>query len=107
MDDTFVGHTKKCSAVTQLVKTCIVAFPFFVVNLVLGLTKVKWTKIAWTTSIGTLPGSAVYVFLGTGLGEINSLEEIANPTIILALLALSLFSLTPRLIKAFKNRKLA
>ena len=70
-------------------------FPFFVVNLVSGLTRVNvWTYVA-ATSIGIIPGSFVYAYAGRQLGTINSLKEIASPNIIGAFVLLGLLALVP------------
>ncbi len=70
-------------------------FPFFVVNLVSGLTRVNiWTYVA-ATAIGIIPGSFVYAYAGRQLGTINSLKEIASPNIIGAFVLLGLLALVP------------
>jgi len=46
-------------------------FPFFVVNVVLGLTKLKTWTFYWASQIGMIAGTAVYVNAGTQLAERN------------------------------------
>ena len=46
----------------------IPAFPFFVINILSGLTNVPLWTYVWTTCIGIMPGSLVYTFAGSQLG---------------------------------------
>lgn len=70
-------------------------FPFFVVNLVSGLTRVSLGTYIAATAIGIIPGSFVYAYAGRQLGTINSLKEIASPNVIGAFLLLGLLALVP------------
>ena len=74
-------------------------FPFFVVNLVSGLTRVKVGTYVAATALGIIPGSFVYAYAGQQLGTINSLKEIASPNVIGALVLLGLLALAPVLYK--------
>jgi len=73
----------------------IPAFPFFLVNLVSGLTRVKLGTYVLATSLGIIPGSFVFAFSGRQLGSINSLSEIASPPVLLAFTLLGLLALMP------------
>jgi uncharacterized membrane protein YdjX (TVP38/TMEM64 family) len=73
----------------------IPAFPFFLVNLVSGLTRVSLGTYVLATSIGIIPGSFVFAFAGRQLGSINSLSEIASPPVLLAFTLLGLLALMP------------
>ena len=79
----------------------IPAFPFFLVNLVSGLTRVNLGTYIFATSIGIIPGSFVYAYAGRQLGTINSLKEIASPQVLLAFTLLGLLALLPTLYKKF------
>ncbi len=57
-------------------------FPFFVVNLVMGLTRIKTLTYIWVSQIGMLLGTIVYVNAGTQLAQIDSLSGIASPAVI-------------------------
>lgn len=70
-------------------------FPFFVVNLVSGLTRVSVGTYVVATAIGIIPGSFVYAYAGRQLGTINSLKEIASPSVIGAFALLGLLALVP------------
>jgi uncharacterized membrane protein YdjX (TVP38/TMEM64 family) len=74
-------------------------FPFFVVNLVSGLTRVTLPTYVVATALGIIPGSFVYAFAGEQLGTIHSLQEIATPNVIGALVLLGLLALVPVLYK--------
>lgn len=76
-------------------------FPFFVVNLVSGLTRVSVGTYVAATAIGIIPGSFVYAYAGRQLGTINSLKEIASPNVIGALILLGLLALIPIVYKKF------
>jgi len=76
-------------------------FPFFVVNLVSGLTRVNaWTYLT-ATAVGIIPGSFVYAYAGRQLGSINSLKEIASPNVVGAFVLLGLLALVPVAYKRF------
>lgn len=77
-------------------------FPFFVVNLVSGLTRVNVGTYVAATAIGIIPGSFVYAYAGRQLGTINSLKEIASPNVITAFGLLGLLALVPVLYKKYK-----
>ena len=83
----------------------IPAFPFFLVNLVSGLTRIPLGTYVIGTSIGIIPGSFVYAFAGRQLGSINSLAEIASPPVLLAFTFLGLLALVPILHRKFVGRK--
>lgn len=79
-------------------------FPFFVVNLVSGLTRVSVGTYAAATAIGIIPGSFVYAYAGRQLGSINSLKEIASPNVIGAFALLGLLALLPMAYKRFSAK---
>ncbi len=78
-------------------------FPFFLVNLVSGLTRMKTLSYMAATSLGIIPGSFVYAYAGRQLGTINSLKEIASPNVLLAFTLLGLLALVPVLYRKFSN----
>ena len=83
----------------------IPAFPFFLVNLVSGLTRVNLGTYVTATALGIIPGSFVFAYAGRQLGTINSLGEIASPPVLLAFTLLGLLALLPNLYRKFKARK--
>ena len=80
-------------------------FPFFVVNLVSGLTRMNLGSYIAATAIGIIPGSFVYAYAGRQLGTINSLKEIASPNVIGAFVLLGLLALVPTVYNKFKARQ--
>ena len=79
----------------------IPAFPFFLVNLVSGLTRVNLGTYVMATAVGIIPGSFVFAYAGRQLGTINSLGEIASPPVLLAFTLLGLLALLPTIYKKF------
>ncbi len=81
------------------------AFPFFIVNLVMGLLPIRTLTFYWVSQIGMLPGTAVYVFAGTKLADINSLADIASPSILLSFALLGLFPIiAKKILTALRTR---
>lgn len=78
-------------------------FPFFLINILSGLTTISWKKFAWTTSVGIIPGSFIYSYLGYAGTTIDSSDGFLTKEIIIALVLLGLLSLVPVLIKKFKK----
>lgn len=80
-------------------------FPFFVVNLVSGLTRMSVGSYVAATSLGIIPGSFVYAYAGRQLGTINSLKEVASPNVIAAFVFLGVLALAPVLYKKFSAKQ--
>ncbi len=57
-------------------------FPFFMVNLLMGLTNIKTTTYMWVSALGMLPGTIAYVNAGTQLSQIDSLKGLLSPGLI-------------------------
>jgi uncharacterized membrane protein YdjX (TVP38/TMEM64 family) len=64
--------------------------PFFVLNLVMGLTQMPLWSFVWVSQLGMLPGTALYVYAGTTLSKITSLQDIFSAPIAASFLALAL-----------------
>jgi uncharacterized membrane protein YdjX (TVP38/TMEM64 family) len=79
-------------------------FPFFVVNLVSGLTRMNVGTYVVATALGIIPGSFVYAYAGRQLGTINSLKDIASPGVIGAFVLLGLLALVPNLYKRWSGK---
>lgn len=82
-------------------------FPFFLINLGAGLTKVPLRTYVLATLVGILPGSFVYCYAGANLARINSVSEIASPGVLSALALLGAFALIPTLYQRIKGRRAA
>lgn len=83
----------------------IPVFPFFVVNLVSGLTRMNVGTYVAATALGIIPGSFVYAYAGRQLGTINSLKEIASPNVIMAFVLLGLLALVPSFYKKLRGNQ--
>jgi len=66
-------------------------FPFFLVNILMGFTKLKTITFAWVSQIGMLAGTAVFVYAGTQLAQIDSLSSILSPGLLIAFALLGIF----------------
>ena len=86
-------------------------FPFFIINIACGMLGVKFRDFFWATLIGIIPGSVIYVWVGTGLGfalkqgEDLNLGIIFQPQFIVPIIALALLSLVPIIYKKYKGAK--
>lgn len=73
-------------------------FPFFVINLVMGLTKIKTWTYYWVSQLGMLLATAVYVNAGTQLAEVESLGDVLSADLLGALVLLGLVPLIAKLV---------
>jgi uncharacterized membrane protein YdjX (TVP38/TMEM64 family) len=81
-------------------------FPFFVINLAMGLTPIKTLAFYLVSQVGMLPGTFVYVNAGTQIGKLESLKGILSPELILSFALLGVFPLVAKkLISVIKARK--
>jgi pyruvate/2-oxoglutarate dehydrogenase complex dihydrolipoamide dehydrogenase (E3) component/uncharacterized membrane protein YdjX (TVP38/TMEM64 family) len=71
----------------------IPAVPFFVINLLMGLTAMKTTTFYWVSQVGMVLGTAVFVNAGTQLAEVTSLKGILSPAILGSFVLLGIFPL--------------
>lgn len=81
-------------------------FPFFVINLVMGLTPMRTSTFYWVSQVGMLAGTVVYVNAGTQIAQIESIDGILSPGLILSFVLLGIFPwLTRQLIRVIKTRR--
>ncbi|TMP76062.1 bifunctional TVP38/TMEM64 family protein/FAD-dependent oxidoreductase [Pseudoalteromonas sp. S1608] len=81
-------------------------FPFFLINLLMGLTAIKSWTFYWVSQIGMLAGTFVFVNAGTQLAQIESLSGILSLDLILSFALLGVFPLIAKsLINAIKKRR--
>lgn len=84
----------------------IPVFPFFLVNLVMGLTNFSVVKFFFVSQIGMLAGTMVYVNAGTEISKIDSLNGILSPGLLLSFSLLGLMPLLSKwVINHFRSRK--
>ncbi len=74
----------------------IPVFPFFLINLLMGLTPMSVSRFYLTSQIGMLPGTAVYLNAGTQLATIDSLSGIVSPGVLASFALLGLFPIIAR-----------
>jgi uncharacterized membrane protein YdjX (TVP38/TMEM64 family) len=81
-------------------------FPFFVINLAMGLTPIKTLAFYLVSQVGMLPGTFVYVNAGTQIGKLESLKGILSPELIFSFALLGIFPLVAKkIISMIKARK--
>ena len=80
-------------------------FPFFLINLGAGLTKLPLRTYVLGTMIGILPGGFVFCYAGANLARINTLSDVASPQVLGAFALLGLFALIPTGYQKYKTRK--
>ena len=83
----------------------IPVFPFFVINLVMGLTTMPLRTFFWVSQLGMLPGTLVFVNAGKELGQIESAAGILSPSLILSFVILGLFPITVKKIMEMVRKK--
>jgi len=82
-------------------------FPFFLVNLLLGLTAMRARTFYWVSQIGMLAGTVVYVNAGTQLARIESLGGIVSPGLLVSLALLGTFPLLAnRIVEGVRENKI-
>ena len=89
---------EKDGAVYLFTLRLVPAFPFFAINMVMGLTRIKTSTYYLISQLGMLPATVVYVNAGTQLGELESLRGILSPTLLGSFILLGVFPLLMRLI---------
>lgn len=84
----------------------IPAFPFFLINIAMALTPIKAWPFYWISQLGMLPGTLVYVNAGTQLSQLESMQGILSPDLILSFVALGLLPLVAKkVISAIRARR--
>ena len=82
------------------------AFPFFMINLAMGLTPIPVRTFYWVSQVGMLLGTIVYVNAGTQIGRIESLRGILSPSLLISFALLGVFPLVAKkIVDAVKARK--
>jgi pyruvate/2-oxoglutarate dehydrogenase complex dihydrolipoamide dehydrogenase (E3) component/uncharacterized membrane protein YdjX (TVP38/TMEM64 family) len=80
--------------------------PFFLINLLMGLTRMKVRTYYWVSQIGMLAGTAVYVNAGTQLAQLDSVKGILSPELLGSFVLLGIFPLIARrIVAAVQKRK--
>ena len=80
-------------------------FPFWLINLLMGLTKMPLRRFYWVSQVGMLPATIVYVNAGKELAKIESLSGILSPGLIISFAALGIFPLAAKKILSLYRKK--
>lgn len=81
-------------------------FPFFLVNLAMGLLPIRAWTFYWVSQLGMLAGTAVYVNAGTQLAQIDSLSGIVSPAVLMSFVLLGVFPIIAKgALSAIQARK--
>tara|TARA_Y100001956_G_scaffold82937_1_gene107029 strand:+ start:4952 stop:5647 length:696 start_codon:yes stop_codon:yes gene_type:complete len=78
----------------------IPVFPFFLINLLMGLTPISVARFYVVSQLGMLPGTAVYLNAGTQLAQIESLSGIVSPSVLASFALLGLFPVIAKWVMA-------
>jgi pyruvate/2-oxoglutarate dehydrogenase complex dihydrolipoamide dehydrogenase (E3) component/uncharacterized membrane protein YdjX (TVP38/TMEM64 family) len=81
------------------------AFPFFAINMIMGLTRLNVRSFFWVSQLGMLPATILYVNAGTQIGQLESLKGILSPQIIGSFVLLGIFPLLARKLLTSYNAK--
>jgi len=79
--------------------------PFFLINLLMGLTRMKTGTFYVVSQIGMLAGTAVYVNAGTQLAQLDSVQGILSPALLGSFVLLGIFPLLARRVVAFIQKR--
>lgn len=80
-------------------------FPFFVINLVMGLSKLPLWTFYWVSQLGMLAGTAVYVNAGTQIAKLEKASGILSPGLILSFVLLGSFPLAAKKLLQLRKKK--
>ncbi len=80
-------------------------FPFFIVNLLMGLTPIRTSSYYWVSQVGMLAGTLVYVNAGTQLAKISGLSSIVSPGLLISFTLLGVFPLLAKWFLHFLQRR--
>jgi uncharacterized membrane protein YdjX (TVP38/TMEM64 family) len=84
----------------------IPVFPFWIINLVMGLTKMPLRRFYWVSQLGMLAGTMVYINAGKELARIDSLKGIISPGLLVSFVLLGIFPIVvKRMLAFYRNRK--
>jgi uncharacterized membrane protein YdjX (TVP38/TMEM64 family) len=84
----------------------IPVFPFWMINLVMGLTKMPLRRFYWVSQLGMLAGTIVYVNAGKELAEIDSLKGILSPSLLISFALIGVFPIAvKKLVALYRTRR--
>ncbi len=80
-------------------------FPFFLINILMGLTPIRTLTYCWVSQVGMLAGTLVYINAGTQLAGIDGLQGILSPGLLLSFALLGIFPLIASKINLWLKRR--
>ncbi|MDO9596290.1 MAG: FAD-dependent oxidoreductase [Azoarcus sp.] len=80
-------------------------FPFFLINLLMGLTPIRAATFYWVSQVGMLAGTLVYVNAGTQLARIDGLAGIVSPGLLASFALLGVFPLIAKGVLGWLQRR--
>ena len=83
----------------------IPVFPFFVINLLMGLSRIRTLTFFWVSQLGMLAGTIVYVNAGTQISQISSTAGLLSPMLIGSFVLLALFPWAAKALIGYMNRR--
>ncbi|MCB0412876.1 MAG: VTT domain-containing protein [Bdellovibrionales bacterium] len=72
-------------------------FPFFLINLIMGMTPIKTKTYMLVSFIGMIPGTFIYINAGQQIAQVNKLEDVLSPPLLFSLFLLGALPLAGRL----------
>ncbi|MBF8982510.1 TVP38/TMEM64 family protein [Lutibacter sp. B2] len=81
----------------------VLIIPSFLINLFAGISKISLWTFLWTTFVGNGSEILIYAFAGNKLSQIQSVEDIISPEIIIAFIFLGLMAVIPTIIKKYRK----
>jgi uncharacterized membrane protein YdjX (TVP38/TMEM64 family) len=88
-----------------LVLRLVPLFPFFLVNIAMGVSPISWKVFMTGTLLGKLPATWIYANAGSHLASLRALSDITSPGVLGALTLLGLLALTPVIYKKMQKSK--
>lgn len=86
-----------------LILRCLPLIPFAMVNILAGLTKIRFSTFVWTTMLGVIPTGIIFTYAGRQLGTITRINDIFTPPILGALILLMIVVCLPIIINRYKK----
>ncbi|MEC9374955.1 MAG: FAD-dependent oxidoreductase [Pseudomonadota bacterium] len=80
-------------------------FPFFVINAVMGLTRIPLTNFYWVSQLGMFPATLVFVNAGTQISNISKTQDILSWQLLSSFLLLGIFPLITKRLMNYSRRK--
>lgn len=104
--ETFNEGMRKEGAFSLFALRLIPAFPFFLINILMGLTQIKTLTFYWVSQLGMFAGTIVYVNAGTQIAKIEKVKDILSLPLILSFVALAVIPfIAKKAVSHFRSRR--